>query len=64
VSFYNIEGHRFSTPRRARMPDGGKAVLHAQMEAELRPVLWNRSELRLLKVTDKATRKWEFLSSL
>jgi hypothetical protein len=64
LSFYNAEGDRLSTLRWARMPEVKKATLCAQIEAELRSVLWSRPGLRLVKIADGAASNWEFLSSL
>jgi hypothetical protein len=64
VTFYDASGDRLSTIRWARMPEVKKATLCEQIEAELTSILEQRSDLRLVKLSDGAESHWEFLVGL
>jgi len=62
VGHLRPEYARLSTIRLARMPEPKKVTLKSQLSAELRHVLAQRPELRVVKVADGAKDNWTYLS--
>ncbi len=62
VSFYDREGELLATKRMARMPETKKATLKAMLRDELRVVLEQRPDLKVVKVADGARDNWTYLS--
>ena len=60
VSLYDAEGERLATVRMARMPEEKKATLKTMVAAEVKPVLGQRPNLKLVKIADGAKDNWTF----
>ncbi len=61
-SFFDVEGERLATTRYARMPESKKATLKNTLSADVKAVLAQRPELRLVKLADGAKDNWTYLS--
>ena len=64
LSFYDGAGERWSTLRRARIPEARKATLKGMLSAEVEAALGQRPDLRVIKLADAARDNWSFLSRL
>jgi len=64
LSFYDISGRLLSTLRIARMPEAKKKTLKEMLLAETLDVLYQRPDLKLVKVADGARDNWTYLSEI
>jgi len=64
LAFYGASGKHLRTIYRAQMPQGGKAQLVVDLEAELRAVIEERPELSICFASDGAPQHWTILESM
>lgn len=64
VSFWDKDGEHLSTIYCGRMPESGKTTLIAQVEEELKAVVAERPDLRVVLSSDGAPLHWEALDAM
>jgi len=64
LSFYDSEGNRLRTYKRARMPESKKKSLKASLRADLKQIIEKRADLKVVALADGAKDNWTFLGSL
>ena len=64
ITFYDKEGKRLWTQKRARMPEPGKKTLKASLRADLKQIIEHRPDLKVVGLADGAKDNWTFLRSL
>ena len=63
LSLYDARGERLRTVRMARMPENYKKTVKGMLAGELRAVLSQRPDLRIVKVADAALEPWSYLKN-
>jgi len=61
LSLYDADGDRLHTVRLARMPEHKKATLKASLTQELKAVLAQRPDLKVVTLADGAKDNWRYL---
>jgi len=64
LSFYDKEGKRLRTYKRARMPEPGKKTLKDSLRADFKEVIEKRPDLKVVALADGAKDNWTFFASL
>jgi hypothetical protein len=64
LTLYDEDGEPLNTVRLARMPEKGKVTLKQQITDELKAILAQRPDLRVVTLADGVQDNWAFLSEL